>query len=233
MKSGVSYRVEAFDASSPDRSDHLAALHAALLGHSPVALLGPDFLQRFYYRSLPRMGLIFGQVAYVDDRPAGFIVATAEASTFMQQAIRRRFPRIALVMLGSVLRDPRRLGAVWEAVQIMRGLPPPDPAAPQGELLSMGVLPEFRSREFIVRTRLRIGTDLLAAALRQLQERDAGRVRVIVDADNLEARLFYSSQGWVPGLSRVPGWRKETVEFLWPPPPDPGDGPDPQRPPEE
>lgn len=218
MRQGVDYRLEAFDARSPDRSRDLGRLHAVLLSHSPVALLGPDFLERFYYRTLPRMGLIFGHVAYVDGEPAGFIVATHDASGFMQRAIRRRFLQIAWIMLGSVVRDPQRIGAIWEAVQIMRGLPPTDNSGPQGELLSMGVLPAFRSREFLLNTRLKIGPDLLAAALRQLAERDVGRVRVIVDADNLEARLFYSGQGWVPGLSRVPGWRKETVEFLWPPP---------------
>lgn len=219
MMQGVDYRLEAFDVHSPDRSRDLGTLHAALLSHSPVALLGPDFLERFYYRTLPRMGLIFGHVAYVGGEPAGFIVATGDASGFMRKAIRRKFPQITLTMLRSVVRDPSRLGAIWEAVQIMRGLPAPEVTGPQGELLSMGVLPAYRSREFMLKTRLRIGPDLLAAALRQLSERDVGRVRVIVDADNLEARLFYGGQGWVPGLSRVPGWRKETVEFLWPPPP--------------
>jgi ribosomal protein S18 acetylase RimI-like enzyme len=215
MISGASYRLVPFDQSGNALCGELAVLHAELLAHSPVALLGADFLRRFYYRVLPRMGLIFGQVAFVDGRPAGFIVATHDASGFMRKALRRHFLRIGLVLAASVLRDPRRLGAIWEGLQILRGLPPQAPRQPQGEILSMGVLPEFRRREFLVRTRLRIGQDLLAAVLKQVAAHGVGRIRVIVDADNLEARLFYSGQGWVPGLARVPGWRKETVEFLW------------------
>lgn len=209
------YRLEPFGSGCADRSEDLKNLHGQLLGHSPVALLGPDFMARFYYRALPRLGLICGQVAYVDDKPAGFIVATHDSSGFMQSAIRQQWLRIAAVMAWSVLRSPSRLGAIWEAVQIMRGLPPAEPGQPNGEVLSFGVLPEFRSRDFMLRTRLRISQDLLKGTLQQLHERSADRVRVIVDADNLEARLFYLGNGWRPGMDVVPGWRKKTVEFLW------------------
>lgn len=215
MVSGVAFRLVPFERTGADLSAELGSLHAELLAHSPVALLGPDFLRRFYYRVLPRMGLVFGQVAFVEGRPAGFIVATHDASGFMRTALRRQFVRIGFILLASVLRDPRRIGAIWEGLQILRGLPPQAPGQPQGEILSMGVLPEFRRREFLVRTRLRIGQDLLAAVMKQMAARGVRRVRVIVDADNLEARVFYSGQGWMPGLARVPGWRKDTVEFLW------------------
>ena len=134
MSDIVSYWLAPFDERSADHSRELAQLHAALLAHSPVALLGPDFLRRFYYRDLPRMGLIFGQVAYVNGQPAGFIVATHDSWGFMRTAVRKHFLRVAFVMTWSVLRDPRRLGAIWEALQIMRGLPVNIANdAPQGE----------------------------------------------------------------------------------------------------
>jgi ribosomal protein S18 acetylase RimI-like enzyme len=198
-----------------DLAVDLAFLHATLLPHSPVALLGREFMAGFYYRTLPRLRLICGHVAYIADRPAGFIAATHDSSGFMQQALRLEFFTLARVMLGSVLRDPRRVAAIWEAVQIMRGLPRADPADHAGELLSFGVLPEYRSRDFLLRTRLRLSQDLLAATLEQLRARGVNLVRVIVDADNLEARMFYLGSGWQPGRDAVPGWRKKTVEFLW------------------
>jgi ribosomal protein S18 acetylase RimI-like enzyme len=210
------YRLERFDAAGgSERAADLASLHGALLPHSPVALLGPDFMAGFYYRTLPRLGLVFGHVAYVDERPAGFIVATHDSSGFMQKAVRREFFTLARVMAWSVLRHPARVGAVWEAIQIMRGLPPSDPAHSPGELLSFGVLPQFRSRDFMLRTRLRISQDLLNATLDDLRARGVRHMRVIVDADNLEARMFYLGNGWQPGLDVVPGWRKKTVEFVW------------------
>jgi len=193
----------------------MAWLHAMLLPHSPVALLGHDFMAGFYYSALPRLRLICGHVAYVDEQPAGFIVATHDSSGFMRQGLRKAFFPLARVMLQSVLRAPRRVAAIWEAVQIMRTMPPTDPGDRAGELLSFGVLPQYRSREFMLRTRLRLSQDLLAAAMAQLCARGVNVVRVIVDADNLEARMFYLGNGWQPGRDSVPGWRKKTVEFLW------------------
>lgn len=212
----LDYRLVPFGSDSPpDCATDLARLHGVLLAHSPVALLGPEFMSRFYYRQLPGLGLIFGQIAYINEQPAGFIVATDDSSGFMQRAVRSRFFSISATMTASVLRDPKRLGAIWEAIQIMRGLPSARPGSPVGELLSFGVLPAFRSREFIVRSRLRISQDLLNAAVEQMKHRGVSSARVIVDADNLEARLFYLGNGWQPGLDAVPGWRKKTVEFVW------------------
>jgi ribosomal protein S18 acetylase RimI-like enzyme len=210
------YRLKSFGLdSSRDYAADLARLHGELLAHSPVALLGPEFMSRFYYRQLPRLGLIFGQIAYVNEQPAGFIVATDDSSGFMQRAVRSRFFSIAATLTASILRDPKRIGAIWEAVQIMRGLPAAQAGNAVGELLSFGVLPAFRTREFMVRSRLRISQDLLSAAVEQMKRLGVASARVIVDADNLEARLFYLGNGWQPGLDVVPGWRKKTVEFLW------------------
>lgn len=215
MSSTVAYRLEPFDATHAVAAADLAMLHTALLAHSPVALLGPHFMTDFYYSVLPRMGLISGVLAYVNDRPAGFIVVTDDSSGFMQRALRKSFFKVAWVMAWSVVRDPKRLGAVWEALQIMRNLPPASSGPVAGEILSFGVLPEYRSREFMIKSRLRISQDLLKSALAQLAGKAVTCARVIVDADNLEARLFYLGNGWQPGLDVVPGWRKKTVEFVW------------------
>jgi ribosomal protein S18 acetylase RimI-like enzyme len=212
----LGYRLVPFGLdSTSDYASDLAQLHGELLSHSPVALLGPEFMSRFYYRELPRLGLIFGQIAYIDQQPAGFIVATDDSSGFMQRAVKSRFVSIASTLAVSVLRSPKRIAAIWEALQIMRGLPPAQSDSAVGELLSFGVLPAFRSREFLARTRIRISQDLVNGAIEQMKACGVASARVIVDADNLEARLFYLGNGWQPGLDVVPGWRKKTVEFLW------------------
>lgn len=209
------YRISAFDANGTDCAADLATLHAQLLAHSPVALLGPDFMRRFYYTALPQMGLIFGAVAYVDSRPAGFIVATADSAGFMRTGIRRAWWRLGWTMLSSLARNPARIAAVWEAFGIMRGVEQAPSDTPAGELLSFAVLPEFRERRFVTRTGLRISQDLMREAMKGLRSAGVTHCRAIVDADNLEARLFYLGNGWTPGLARVPGWAKHTVEFLW------------------
>lgn len=209
----VTYEIRPFDdANKPDTAS-LGKLHRTLLPHSPAALLGPSFLSDFYYSKLPARGLIFGAVAYIDTEPAGFIVATADSAGFMHKGMRSDWPSLALVGLKSVL-SPRRLGAIWEAAQIMRHLEAPRGGQIVGELLSFGVLAQYRGREFMRAQNLRIGLDLQRVAVDQVRARGVGVVRAIVDSDNLEARLFYRGAAWTPGADKVPGWRKETVEYL-------------------
>ncbi len=125
----MEYRLVAFgvDAGAPGRD--LARLHLALLPASPIALLGPRFMEDFYYRVLPREGLVFGAVAYVDQQPAGFIAATHDRAGFMRTAVKRRWPRLMWVIGGSVLTAPKSLGAVWQAWQVMSSRRPAAGAA--------------------------------------------------------------------------------------------------------
>lgn len=79
----------------------------------------PTVANQLYYDILPREGLISGAVAYVDGQPAGFIVATPDSARFMRIALRSHWWRIWVIGI-SVLREPKRLAAIWEAEQIMR-----------------------------------------------------------------------------------------------------------------
>jgi len=156
-------------------------------------------------------------VAYVDEKPAGFIVATHDSDGFMRTSIRRHWLALSWVMATSVLLKPQRLGAVWEAWQIMRHLEAPVTQQEEGELLSFGVLPEYRRPKFIRQTGVRISSDLLDAAMSQIEERGVSLVRVVIDADNREAQIFYHGLGWAMGRDSIPGWRTPSMEFLWPP----------------
>lgn len=193
----------------------LTELHCTLLPDSPIVLLGRRFMESFYYKTLVQEGVLCGAVAYVDGVPAGFIVGTVEAAGFMRRALRRHPLRLAWLFGVSVLGDPRRLAALWESWQIMRGQPEtPVGADNVAEILSFGVLPTYRSPKFVRQSGLRISLDLLQLMLQQLYACRARRVRVVVDEDNLEARLFYQGQGWELGNERVAGWRKPVVEYV-------------------
>ena len=210
------YRLAPFDAAHPAPARTLAQLQMALLPTSPLALLGPRFLERFYYRLLPSADLIFGAIAYVDDRPAGCIVGTADADGFMAAAIRRWWWRLGGVLATSVLLAPARIGAVWEAWRIMRHAAPAATSGPCGEMLTFGVLTDFRSAAFIKKTGLHIASDLFDDALAQMRARNTTSVRAIVDADNTAAKLFYLGRGWTLARTGVPGWLADTVEFVRP-----------------
>lgn len=197
-----------------DEANDIAGLHAELLGHSPLVLMGPRFMRDFYYTALPEAGFISGAVAYVDGQAAGFIVATADPAGFMAKALRAHWWRAAWSMFVSVVRHPSRLLAMKEAYEIQSNVQAEEYGEHVGELLSFGVLPQFRSRGFLKETGLYIGSDLAEAAVKQLRHGGKSRIRAIVDKDNLEAQLFYRSQGWKVGLKTVKGWRVPTIEFI-------------------
>jgi ribosomal protein S18 acetylase RimI-like enzyme len=209
----VNYRIAQFGGAAEAPSADLSALHGALLPHSPVALLGESFMRRFYYAVLPAEDFVFGAVAYVDERPAGFVVATADSDGFMGSAIRRHAVRLGWVLGTGMLTDWRRIGAAWEAFQIMRGRRSQPQPEPIGELLSFGVLKEYRDPAFSRRTKLRISQDLFASALDELRARRVRKVRVLVDKDNSDAKLFYRAHDWELSATDIPGWRKPQVEF--------------------
>src|SRR5437868_15493364 len=81
----------------------LARLHATLLPESPVSLLGRRFMENFYYRVLPREGLVFGAVAYVDRQPAGFVAAAHDRAGCLRSGLRRFCPRVPCAVGAAAL----------------------------------------------------------------------------------------------------------------------------------
>jgi len=217
----ISYQLVPFDRNTPAPVQVLARLHQELIPSSPIVLLGKGFMEQFYYHILPREGLICGAVAYIDGQPAGFIVATPDSARFMRIGLRRHWWRLIWIVGTSVLREPKRLAAIWEAWQIMRGrgqrplTPTGEAEALEGELLSFGVLPAYRNPKFIRQSGLQISQDLFNRAVSQIQEAGICQIRAIVDADNTAAKLFYHGLGWHLDRTQVPGWRIPSVDFVW------------------
>jgi ribosomal protein S18 acetylase RimI-like enzyme len=132
----------------------------------------------------------------------------------MGDALRRRFFAVGWTVLSSLIRSPRRVVAVWELVALLASTPSLEASDREGELLSMGVREEFRSPEFVESTGLHVAHDLVESVIAPLKATGRRRVRAIVDADNVAAKLFYHGLGWSLNRVGVPGWRAETVEFV-------------------
>lgn len=205
------YRLEEFGSAYQAPARDLAHLHARLLPQSPLSMLGLRFLEKFYYTLLPRDGFIFGAVAYVDDKPAGFVCATADSNGIMKAAILKRLLRWVWAFASALLTSPRALLGLWEIVQIMRTR---DLVPCEGEILSLGVLPEYRGHQFVRETGMHLARDLVNQMTEQFRERGVPMVRVIADDDNIVARKFYSSNGWKLESEHVPGWRVPSVEYI-------------------
>jgi ribosomal protein S18 acetylase RimI-like enzyme len=194
---------------------HLASLHGSLLPDSPVARLGRRFMEDFYYRVLPRAGLLFGAVAYVEHQPVGFVAATRDRAQFLRRGMRRFWPRLLWTVGAAALIAPTSLASASTAWRVMRSRRPVAHDSAEAEILSLGVLPDYREPSFIRRTGLTIGRDLLGTAVDALAGMGVGRIAAVVNARNTEAKLFYAALGWRLHRRGVPGWGATAVEFVW------------------
>jgi hypothetical protein len=190
----LNYEIRLFDRQRLPVAADLAYLHRALLGHSPIPLLGRRFAEGFYYGYLPASGFLFGAVAYVDNHPAGFAAATLTPGGFLAPALKRPF-WVAWLVGRSVLTNPKRVSAVWEAWRRIRNRSNIESRSGVAEILSMGVLADVGATLFRKKG-IRISVDLLANVVSMCRERDARAVRVTVESANLGTQLLYSTFGW-------------------------------------
>jgi ribosomal protein S18 acetylase RimI-like enzyme len=180
-----------------DRSDvaDAARLYAALLPNTALTKLGEDFMKGFYFGALVEDGIIRCDLYYYQGRPAGFIAYTEQGWGFVSVSVRRHWFRLGMLLGWSVLRNPARLKTIGEVLLLMRkrGDEPPPPY--RAEFLVFGVLPEFRSREFIQQTGRRISAELFENAKQCFARLGLPGFRLMVEADNREAVLFYHRMG--------------------------------------
>jgi ribosomal protein S18 acetylase RimI-like enzyme len=182
-----------------DRRDVAAitGLHLRLLGHGPMARLGELFLRRFCYGALLRDDLMRAALFEVAGQPAGFVAYTSRSITFHREAIKHRWAYVAWLIALSVVRDPRLVARLLKAVRLMfsRRAELDLGRDPLGEVLAIGVLPEYLTPEFVRRTALRIGDELVAHVASSLRRAGAERMRMVVEAHNKPALLFYHRLG--------------------------------------
>jgi ribosomal protein S18 acetylase RimI-like enzyme len=193
----VGHRLREVDPADPQDVAAVARLHLVLLGHGPMARLGELFLRRFCYTVLVRDGLLRAALFEVGGRPAGFVAYTSRSITFHRRAIRRHAAYVAWLIALSVLRDPRLLPRLLKAVRLMfsRRAELRLGQDPLGEVLAIGVLPEYRTPQFVQRTALRIGEELIAHVVAYCQRVGVERMRMVVEAHNKPALLFYHRLG--------------------------------------
>lgn len=208
------YHTISLSDTSPQISQDLTYLHQQLFPRSPITKLGKDFIKNYYYNCLPHDGLLFGQIAYIDDCPAGFVTATHDSDAFMRNGLRRNWRKVIAILSRSALRHPILLSSILETYRLMRTREAdchPDMCA---EILSLGVLPEFRTPDFIRKRQIRLADDLYVFIINQILASHTKRVRAIIDHDNSAAQLFYYMRGWKCERSNLRGWRVPSHEFI-------------------
>ena len=169
----------------------VARLHIELLPGSPISRLGPEFTRQFYYRKLVEDGLVCCSVYYCDGAPVGFIAYTKHANTFLMEGLRRHWLYLSAVMLGAVIRQPRRLAGILWTVGYMRKQRTAPQRPVNAELLSFGVLAGFRTSKYIRATGRRISLALYDHACEYFRDQGIRQFRAVVEKSNREALLFY------------------------------------------
>lgn len=205
------YTIAPFDDRYPPAAMDLARLHRELLPTSPASKLGLDFLASFYYSTLVKDGHVFGCAAYVDDQPAGFWVGVEDSNGFMRKALRRHFIRLSMILLWSILKDPRRIFGMLEAWQLLRVREGSDELI--GETLTIGTMPAFRSRAFKESTSVLISQDLAFTGQVEFCRRSVPLVSMFVDQDNVRSQQFNEERGWKRTESSAEGWKTPSYEY--------------------
>src|SRR5437867_4286791 len=162
-----------------------------------MARLGELFLRRFCYGVLLRDDRMRAALFEVDGRPAGFVAYTSRSITFHREAVGRHWAYVAWLIALSVVCDPRLVARLLRALRLMfsRRAELHLGRDPLGEVLAIGVLPAYLTPEFVRRTSLRIGEELIAHLVAYFRRVGVDRMRMVVEAHNKAALLFYHRLG--------------------------------------
>lgn len=175
----------------------ITKMHLDLLPWGPLARLGRLFLQRFCYYVLVKDDVMRAALYEVNDQPAGFVAYTANSTTFHRTALKKHWPYVIYLALLSVIRNPLLISRVIKAVRLMisRSTEKNSGFCPLGEILAIGVRPEFRSPQFIYSTGLRISHELFKQVVSYFKSLGLSKMCLSVDSFNRPTLLFYHSLG--------------------------------------
>lgn len=174
----------------------VARLHAELIPFGPLAALGADFLRVVAYRAPVRDKLLRLALAEVDGTPVGFAAWTPDSERFHGEAMRRHVVLAGTQAAIALLRDPRRLRAVPRILRVLRSrVDDGEDRGAYGELIGLGVLPEYTSAKFRRRAGRWISRDLVAHAADDLLAGGKAKLRVYVAAENTRTLLLYQFLG--------------------------------------
>jgi len=191
----MSNRIEPLTPGEKEAIRDAVRLHHELLPQSPVSQLGRLFMERFYYGKLVEDGLVKCNLYYEGHSPVGFVAFTTFPSTFLALGLRRHWLYLAFLVPWLIVRQPGRLRVICQVFKATRARGRLRDHIPRGEILSMGVLPPYRTSEYARRTGHRVSLELFESAREYFAEQGIPSFRMLVERDNREAQLFYIALG--------------------------------------
>ncbi len=173
-----------------------AALHEKLLADSPVPLLGRLFMERFYYSTLVKDGLIHCDLYRQDGQYVAFSVYTCYPGSFISQGIKRHFLYLCLLFTVALIAKPSRIKTILG----MRGQTSKRLSESEigkaGEYLSLGVLAEYQQIKH-PQTNVRISNMLFERAIEFFKTSGYEEILLAFKVSNRRSMLFWLSYGAV------------------------------------
>jgi len=164
-------RIRAVDPADRSALQAVAVLHEELLPFGPLAALGADFLRVVCYQAPMRDGLLAVGLAEADGRPAGFVAYTADSERFHAEAMKRHVLLAGFQLVLALVKDPRRLKAVPRILRVMRSrVNDGEDRSDVGEVIGVGVRPEYLTPKFRKRTGRWLSKDLIGHSAEAVQD---------------------------------------------------------------
>lgn len=160
---------------------------------SDIEEYGIAFREKIYYPALLKESNAFVWVALVQGVLAGYIAGTCDAEAF-QKALGKYRPGALLSLLARAsLRKP---GFILRCLRTAKGLKAWEEGYPiPAEVLSFGVLPQYRTAEFEKASGRYVAEELYQRALQSFREMGVRQFKVMTIQKNTTANRFYEKQG--------------------------------------
>lgn len=194
---GAEFRIRQVQPADSKGIDLTTELHMELLSFGPMAQFGDKVIRETIYAPAVAASLLEVAIAEVDGHAAGFVAYTTRPHDFHTKLLRKSFLKAAWAMSLSLLTHPERVRHLPRAFQVIfsRNTLPNTVAEANTEVVCFGVRPEYLTPAFVRQTGLRVGVLLLEHAFDYFRQNGFHDTRMIVDADNPRALLFYQSLG--------------------------------------
>lgn len=140
-----------------------------------------------------------GDGFFWESRMAGFLTYTTDSGALLPAALRHSFWQYGFTVAGSLLARPQRLRTVMSLLPgVLAPGSQPGRDVP-AELLSFGVLREFRrGSEFYAKEKIHVALELLHRAFAELRARGARQVKIFIQPEEVNPFIhdFYRREGF-------------------------------------
>lgn len=182
------------DGRDPQLAEAVYEMHRSL--GSPVTALGKRFAVDFYYGLMVREGLVGCHVYLHEDQPVGFSAYTGNSNGMFSRGIAAGPFTLARALGLGLLQKPSRIKTMLAIARQFGNMDREPVYDIPAEMLSMVVLEEYRSAQFVKETGLRITNELFEATMNRLEAEGASGIKMFVDRGNLLAHVLYLRYGF-------------------------------------